>query len=605
MIKRIIFTLLFMGFAFSVPAETEPVVSFVVAADPQFGMIDTDGEEDFREERAHLELALRAVNSMEPHFILFAGDMINRPMDHSEYDAFKETMAILKEEIPSYYAAGNHDHHPDRESLEWYHQHFGEDIYSFSIEDCFFLVLNSNLIKYPDHLPEKNERQLEVAEEYLQEAEDKGYRYKMVFQHHPFYVSDPEEGHNWRNVPRQQREKYLSLFHEYDVDMVFTGHLHSWAKNIWKEIELIAVPAVSNPLGQEPQGFLLVEAYPDSIQYEYLELSEALRHWDAPLKEEDLEPAAMEYLEKRMLEISLSSIAERDDEYETLSLQTMFSNPFSQKVSLILNSRDLSCIRDFQVQLPPKQEAAIQKTLCSEYAFSPGGHEFDIQGKYTIDSGSAHYHSMEVYIPPGWVYFQVEEEIQEDGLQAREEVAVYKFDRPEYLQLKDRDTWEPDDLSLVKKAAYCEDYLHMLFIVEDDVHYNSYEGEGIWQGDSVQMGLFFSSPEDTLYFNDVLEFAIALTDEGPQFHLYSPSHVEPEDAHERIDYHIEREDDTTLYTLHIPRDILGKEYRDKDSFHFSFVVNDNDGEGFDGGMTGARGIYDIKNPEHFARVKLD
>lgn len=605
MFKLIIITAFYLIFSLPSYAGTEPYISFVVAADPQFGMIDRNGSEDFREERTHLDLALRSVNEIKPAFIIFAGDMINRPMDHNEFKALQETLDILDSSIPYYYAAGNHDHYPDKESLAWYHENFGEDIYRLSIEDTFFLVLNSNLTKYSEYLPEEEEKQFQIAEKYLQQAEKDGYRYKMIFQHHPFYVSDPEEEHNWRNIPRKQREKYLTLFEKYNVDMVFTGHLHSWVKNIWNDIELIAVPAVSNPLGLDPRGFLLVDIYPDKIDYRYLELAQALRYWNVPLKAEDLQPAAFEYLKKRMLDISLLRKTEIGAEYETLALQTRLSNSLSQNVTLLLNSSNLSCIRDFELHVPSKQKASVQKTLCSKHPLSPGGHEFYLKGKYILENGPAHPISMDIYLPPRWLYSKVDGKIHDDGFYSLENAPKFIFDQKEYLQLKNLKEWDTKDLSVIKKAAYCEEYLHLLFLVEDDVHYNSYENEGIWQGDSIQMGLTFSSAEELLYYRDVLEFAVALTDDGSQFHLYSPAHLNSQKPPAGLNYQIQREGNTTSYDFRISRTILGEQYQEQNNLILSFVVNDNDGYGFDGGMAGGRGIYGVKNPLDFAEIKLD
>ncbi len=58
------------------------------------------------------------------------------------------------------------------------------------------------------------------------------------------------------------------------TDVVFSGHYHNNALNIFGRVELVTTSAVGKPLGNAPSGMRIVKIYSDRIEHEYYGLDE-------------------------------------------------------------------------------------------------------------------------------------------------------------------------------------------------------------------------------------------------------------------------------------------------------------------------------------------
>eukprot|EP00831_Metopus_contortus_P063439 TRINITY_DN5593_c0_g1_i5.p1 TRINITY_DN5593_c0_g1~~TRINITY_DN5593_c0_g1_i5.p1 ORF type:complete len:307 (+),score=50.65 TRINITY_DN5593_c0_g1_i5:933-1853(+) len=163
--------------------------------------------------------------------------------------------------------------------------------------------------------------------------------------------------------------------------------------------------------------------------------------------------------------------------------------------------------------------------------------------------------------------------------------------------------WVPwsgtNDLSADIFSSWDEDYLHLRFVVRDDVHKNKFEQP--WMGDSIQVaidpknnGAFFDRKGDNIIGSDHFEFGMALNDDGKIIykHAFGKELCTPDD------YSVVRDEKagTTTYSLRMPWKKLKVKPYSGMVLGMSFVVfDDDDGTGqsyygfIGGGITGALG----------------
>ena len=213
--------LLILAVACPLPAQT-----FLHLTDTQFGMYSKN--RDFTHETANLEFAVATANRLQPAFIVITGDLVNEPGNKAQIAEYKRILAKLDPKIPVYSVAGNHDvgNKPTKESLATYREHLGKDYYTFRVGDMAGFVLNSNIEKAPDAVPDEAAAMESWFRSELDKARRDGVKNLIVFQHIPFFIKEPGESEVYDNVAPAARQRYLKLLHDAGVKHVFAGHLH-------------------------------------------------------------------------------------------------------------------------------------------------------------------------------------------------------------------------------------------------------------------------------------------------------------------------------------------------------------------------------------------
>lgn len=249
-------------------AQSEPFF-FVQLSDPQFGMFRADSS--FEQESASFELAIATVNRLKPAFVVVTGDLVNRRGDRAQVAAYRRIAAKLDPGIALYNVAGNHDvgNVPTPTSIEAYRRDFGPDHYTFRYRDLEGIVLNSPLIQAPDSAPALYEEQERWLAEQLARPRPVGVRYRVVFQHHSWFLHDPDEPDQYFNIPRERRLPHLALFLKSGVTYVFSGHYHRNAVGRDGPIEMVTTGPVGKPLGSDPSGIRVVIVRPTGIEHRY------------------------------------------------------------------------------------------------------------------------------------------------------------------------------------------------------------------------------------------------------------------------------------------------------------------------------------------------
>ena len=259
---------------------------FVQMADPQFGMFAKPvvfsyfgwpwNDDSFQEETKLFEQAIANANRLRPAFVVICGDFINTPGHTGQAEEFKRIAAQLDPSISLHLLPGNHDldNEPTSQTLAWYRENFGKDWYSFRHGAVYGIVLNSTILGEPGAVQGEVDAQLAWLRAELPRAQASSAAHILVFQHHPYFLTAPDEADGYYNLPRETRRLYLDLFKVHGVRAVLAGHYHRNAHGRDGELEMITTGPVGRPLGDDPSGFRIVRFSPEGLAHTYYGLDE-------------------------------------------------------------------------------------------------------------------------------------------------------------------------------------------------------------------------------------------------------------------------------------------------------------------------------------------
>lgn len=173
-------------------------------------------------------------NNTDAAFFINMGDLVDNGQDESQWNAWFDGTANLLAAIPVVPVMGNHETY----SLDWkmakpdyYLSLFAlpangpagleRYAYSYDFGDVHFVVLNTQLNELRDWYPDLLEQQKKWLAKDLSQTQKK---WKVVLMHrgvweHPFNGPLDEIG-----------QTFVPVFDNYHVDLVFTAHVHSYAR---------------------------------------------------------------------------------------------------------------------------------------------------------------------------------------------------------------------------------------------------------------------------------------------------------------------------------------------------------------------------------------
>src|SRR5205085_7895775 len=97
-------------------------------------------------------------------------------------------------------------------------------------------------------------------------------RYRVVFQHHSWFLENADEPDQYFNIPIASRTRFLKLFHDSGVTHVFAGHYHRNAHGKDGALEMITTGPVGMFLGKDPSGIRIVSWSVAGIEHNYYDL---------------------------------------------------------------------------------------------------------------------------------------------------------------------------------------------------------------------------------------------------------------------------------------------------------------------------------------------
>ncbi len=188
------------------------------------------------------EQVVEEIERMKPDFVITVGDMIEGPENNEGKlrNKWAEYLSIVSHlSMPIYYTPGNNDIETDfMESF--YIEYIGQPYQSFDKGNIHFIILDNSRWRSSDELPDE---QIDWLKDDL--GKNTGAKYTIVFYHKPFWEQSIVEG---------KSDRLHTLFQDYGVDAVFSGHYHTYLSGKYDEIlyttvgiRLSVVPAEECP----------------------------------------------------------------------------------------------------------------------------------------------------------------------------------------------------------------------------------------------------------------------------------------------------------------------------------------------------------------------
>jgi predicted phosphodiesterase len=209
---------------------------------------------DSREGEKHHQNLVTLINDKNPDFIIHTGDMVNDGCNNGQWNKF---LTIVKNICRSkdrtvrcdqasnyldttyYPAIGNHENINDCSQIYFSVFPFLEKegteqrYYSFNYDNSYFIILDSSSNKEIGEQYNWLKNQLKIS---------KNYKFVFISFHHPPYTSG---GHSDNEFIKKY---WVPLFKEYNVDMVFNGHSHHYARLLIDNINYIITGGGGAPL---------------------------------------------------------------------------------------------------------------------------------------------------------------------------------------------------------------------------------------------------------------------------------------------------------------------------------------------------------------------
>lgn len=171
-----------------------------------------------------------------------------------------------------------------------------------------------------------------------------------------------------------------------------------------------------------------------------------------------------------------------------------------------------------------------------------------------------------------------------------------------------------DPLGLVGPADFYvqwdSQYLYLLVIAEDEVHYNVANGVTIWQGDNLQLSLDGNNDKANHYNDGDYEYGWALTESGPdQYRWYGAKGVDYDPTSilfvvKRIAANRDGKA-ATIYEIALPAAQVAPMKLEKGTvIGFNLLINDDDGAGRNW-FEWTLGTGRTKDPSHYNSLTLD
>lgn len=184
------------------------------------------------------------IQRLRPEFVISVGDMIEGYTDdttrlHAEWQEYMSLIEPLTMKI--YHTCGNHDALNEiQESI--YRQYMGPPYYSFDYEHIHFVFIDNGRYETSNDIAGE---QIEWLIDDLKKTKDAGYT--IVFMHRPFWYKTKAVG---------KPDTLHTLFVEYGVDAVFTGHYHQYFTGVYDDIIYTGVGSSGGGTEPGPSGLM-------------------------------------------------------------------------------------------------------------------------------------------------------------------------------------------------------------------------------------------------------------------------------------------------------------------------------------------------------------
>lgn len=161
------------------------------------------------------------------------------------------------------------------------------------------------------------------------------------------------------------------------------------------------------------------------------------------------------------------------------------------------------------------------------------------------------------------------------------------------------------DLGRARAAVrWSAEGLAVAVAVQDQSFVQTHTGAGLWQGDSVQLGLTASPSSRIGYDAGVLEYGVAQTPEGPTVWCWYGGAGGRTGRVEEARAAVRHTEGWTYYEVLLPNSRLGLPLAAGNILGFTYIANDDDGHGFRGAVQWTRGMSGGKDASLFGDLVL-
>ena len=234
--------------------------TFVQMTDTQIGFMDRS--EGYAHSDSLFRAAAKSANEAKPDLVVITGDLVDNTADPDQNRIFETDLKLI--EAPVWCLPGNHDY--DKTWSESIRDRFvserGQERFSFRHKGCVFIGLDTNCIMEEPGAAEETEQWNWLVGELTKARRTK---YVFVFIHCPIFRQAIDERDDYSNFPPAKREKYISLFKDFGVDVVFSGHTHYDLDFEYEGIRFVTANPVGNPIGKGHPGYYLVAVGKDGV----------------------------------------------------------------------------------------------------------------------------------------------------------------------------------------------------------------------------------------------------------------------------------------------------------------------------------------------------
>lgn len=195
----------------------------------------------------------KAIKEHQLDFFICLGDFVMMPTD----EEYSEALKLFNEfSVPVYHVLGNHDGDGDASDFELFKTNIGKANYKFVYNDDLFLFL--------DGAQQSISRKVfDYAQLNLEKSKEEN---KFIFIHVPIFDQSGIRGNSFNTS--YDAARFMNLLIQNDVDIVFSGHIHSYQDFMISGVRNIiagmggGVPEALDGVGY---GYLIIEKNEEGV----------------------------------------------------------------------------------------------------------------------------------------------------------------------------------------------------------------------------------------------------------------------------------------------------------------------------------------------------
>ncbi len=196
--------------------------------------------------------AVELIERIAPAFVVHLGDVVHPVPGHGDHPAANELAAdaYRRLTVPLHVVPGNHDvgdkpfgfvdaPRVDERHYGRFEGRWGPAYQAFGVEGCRFVLVDTPSIGSDLPRAVQHRRWLEGTLAHAREAGERIF----VFGHYPPFLWRSDEPEHYDNLGPEGRAWFLGLVQEYQVEAVFSGHVHHFFHGRHADTDLYVVPA--------------------------------------------------------------------------------------------------------------------------------------------------------------------------------------------------------------------------------------------------------------------------------------------------------------------------------------------------------------------------